>query len=100
MQPGVPVTIGPRTIAEIQLSIVGNTYTPRLVVKGRPRRRTIWPWRGRTVETLERGQWTHLDGHDLMVRAIAAQVSDHGRPAWMLIEFAAMTPAAAKGWPV
>lgn len=99
MQPGVPMTIGRHNVAEIQISTVGDRRVPRLVVKGRPRRRTIFPWHGRTVATIERGRWQHLDGHDLMFRPFAIRWGDLGRPSWVLIEFAALSAAAAKGWP-
>lgn len=99
LQPGVPMTIGRQAVAEIQLSIVGDTCVPRLVVKGKPCRRSILPWAGHATVTLERGQWQYVNGHDLMVRPIAAELNDRGRPARMLIELAAMSPRAAQGWP-
>jgi len=99
MCPGDPLTIGREVVAEIQLSIFGDQCIPRLVAKGRPTRRPVLPWRGRSIITLERGQWNYLNGYDLMVRPLAMRRDVHGRPRRMLVEFAAMSAAAASGWP-
>ena len=104
MQPGVPLTIGRDLVVEIQLSIVADQCVPRLIARGRPLMRTLGHLVRRlsatpAAVTLEANHWAELPGYDVSVRPIAMVRSDHGRPAQLLVEFAALTQGAAAGWP-
>jgi hypothetical protein len=103
MRPGEPIAIGRRAVAEVQISILGDRRIPRLVCKGPPnvRRACVWRWgaRDRSVVTLERGQWCYAQDYDVMVLPLASMLDEQGRATAFWIEFAALTPEAAAGWP-
>lgn len=101
MRPGEPIAISPCTFAEVQISIVGFRRIPRLVCKGRrPTRASGWHMVHRQdAVNLESGNWTQPLGFAVMARPVAKSLDAFGREASFYVEFVALIPEAAEGWP-